>query len=120
MRIAVVGATGMVGEVMLQVLAERKFPVTELIPVASEKSVGKKFDFEFLQKLIPQMSLLSSGKQLPKDNLILHPFFDPSVPFSQVELVDMPISSYLTEDSVNYYGRVIVADEKKVNKKNAA
>lgn len=41
MKIAVVGATGMVGEVMLQVLAERNFPVTELIPVASEKSVGK-------------------------------------------------------------------------------
>ncbi|HBK83412.1 MAG TPA: aspartate-semialdehyde dehydrogenase [Flavobacterium sp.] len=41
MKVAVVGATGMVGEVMLQVLAERNFPVTELIPVASEKSVGK-------------------------------------------------------------------------------
>ncbi|MGG7035205.1 MAG: aspartate-semialdehyde dehydrogenase [Flavobacterium sp.] len=45
MRIAVVGATGMVGEVMLQVLAERNFPVTELIPVASEKSVGKEIEF---------------------------------------------------------------------------
>ena len=42
MRVAVVGATGMVGEIMLQVLAERNFPVTELIPVASEKSVGKR------------------------------------------------------------------------------
>lgn len=41
MKIAVVGATGMVGEVMLQVLKERNFPITELIPVASEKSVGK-------------------------------------------------------------------------------
>ena len=41
MRIAVVGATGMVGEIMLKVLAERNFPVTELIPVASEKSIGK-------------------------------------------------------------------------------
>lgn len=46
MRIAVVGATGMVGEVMLQVLAERNFPVTELIPVASEKSVGKQIEFK--------------------------------------------------------------------------
>ena len=45
MKIAVVGATGMVGEVMLQVLAERKFPVSELIPVASEKSVGKELEF---------------------------------------------------------------------------
>jgi aspartate-semialdehyde dehydrogenase len=41
MKIAVVGATGMVGEVMLKVLAERNFPVTELIPVAL-RSVGKR------------------------------------------------------------------------------
>ena len=46
MRVAVVGATGMVGEVMLNVLAERNFPVTELIPVASEKSVGKEIAFK--------------------------------------------------------------------------
>ncbi|MCB0472090.1 MAG: aspartate-semialdehyde dehydrogenase, partial [Flavobacteriaceae bacterium] len=46
MKIAVVGATGLVGNVMLQVLAERNFPVTELIPVASEKSVGKKVKFK--------------------------------------------------------------------------
>ncbi|WP_418510368.1 aspartate-semialdehyde dehydrogenase [Corallibacter sp.] len=45
MKIAVVGATGMVGEVMLNVLKERNFPVTELIPVASEKSVGKTITF---------------------------------------------------------------------------
>ncbi|WP_262732496.1 aspartate-semialdehyde dehydrogenase [Gaetbulibacter sp. NE] len=41
MKVAVVGATGMVGEVMLNVLSERNFPLTELIPVASERSVGK-------------------------------------------------------------------------------
>lgn len=41
MKVAVVGATGMVGEVMLKVLAQRNFPVTELIPVASQRSVGK-------------------------------------------------------------------------------
>jgi len=46
MKIAVVGATGMVGEVMLKVLAERNFPITELIPVASEKSVGKEIEFK--------------------------------------------------------------------------
>ncbi len=45
MRIAVVGATGMVGNVMLKVLREQNFPVTELIPVASEKSVGQKIEF---------------------------------------------------------------------------
>ncbi len=46
MKIAVVGATGMVGEVMLKVLAERNFPVTELIPVASEKSIGKEIEYK--------------------------------------------------------------------------
>lgn len=46
MRVAVVGATGMVGEVMLKVLAERNFPITELIPVASEKSVGKEVEYQ--------------------------------------------------------------------------
>lgn len=46
MKIAVVGATGLVGTKMLQVLAERNFPVTELLPVASEKSVGKEIDFK--------------------------------------------------------------------------
>ncbi|WP_435253873.1 aspartate-semialdehyde dehydrogenase [Tenacibaculum sp. A30] len=46
MRVAVVGATGMVGNVMLQVLAERNFPVTELIPVASERSVGNQIEFQ--------------------------------------------------------------------------
>src|SRR6478736_5535247 len=45
MKIAVVGATGLVGTKMLQVLKERNFPVTELIPVASERSVGKEVDF---------------------------------------------------------------------------
>jgi aspartate-semialdehyde dehydrogenase len=45
MRIAVVGATGMVGGVMLKVLAERSFPITELYCLASEKSVGKEIEF---------------------------------------------------------------------------
>ena len=45
MKVAVVGATGMVGQIMLKVLAERKFPITELIPVASERSVGKTIDY---------------------------------------------------------------------------
>ncbi len=45
MKIAVVGATGLVGTKMLQVLKERSFPVTELIPVASERSVGKEIEF---------------------------------------------------------------------------
>ena len=46
MKVAVVGATGLVGTKMLQVLAEQNFPVTELIPVASERSVGKEVEFK--------------------------------------------------------------------------
>jgi aspartate-semialdehyde dehydrogenase len=45
MKVALVGATGMVGQVMLKVLAERNFPLTELIPVASERSVGKQIEY---------------------------------------------------------------------------
>lgn len=46
MKVAVVGATGLVGTKMLEVLAERNFPVTELIPVASEKSIGKLISYK--------------------------------------------------------------------------
>ncbi|MGZ5253794.1 MAG: aspartate-semialdehyde dehydrogenase, partial [Flavitalea sp.] len=56
MKIAVVGATGLVGTKMLQVLAERNFPVTELIPVASERSVGKEVSFKGKQYKIISMT----------------------------------------------------------------
>lgn len=56
MKVAVVGATGMVGQVMLQVLAQRNFPVTKLIPVASERSVGKKIMFKDQQHSIYSIS----------------------------------------------------------------
>ncbi|WP_127133019.1 aspartate-semialdehyde dehydrogenase [Pseudoflavitalea rhizosphaerae] len=46
MKVAVVGATGLVGTKMLQILAERNFPVTELLPVASERSVGKEVSYK--------------------------------------------------------------------------
>ena len=46
MKVAVVGVTGMVGQIMLKVLEERNFPITELIPVASEKSIGRKINFK--------------------------------------------------------------------------
>ncbi|MFH0894073.1 MAG: aspartate-semialdehyde dehydrogenase, partial [Bacteroidota bacterium] len=46
MKVAVVGATGLVGKVMLECLEERGFPVTELIPLASEKSAGKDIMFK--------------------------------------------------------------------------
>jgi aspartate-semialdehyde dehydrogenase len=56
MKVSVVGATGLVGTKMLQVLAERNFPVTELIPVASEKSVGKEVTFKGKQYKVVGMS----------------------------------------------------------------
>jgi aspartate-semialdehyde dehydrogenase len=46
MKVAVIGATGLVGTKMLEVLEERNFPITELIPVASEKSIGRKLLFK--------------------------------------------------------------------------
>jgi len=71
MRIAVVGATGMVGQIILKVLAERSFPVTELIPVASSRSVGKTVTFggrdwtikslEDAVAAAPDLALFSAG-----------------------------------------------------------
>ncbi|MGB6268990.1 MAG: aspartate-semialdehyde dehydrogenase [Olleya sp.] len=71
MKIAVVGATGMVGEVMLKVLQERQFPVTEFIPVASERSVGKSITYNNKEYTIvslqdavnqkPDIALFSAG-----------------------------------------------------------
>ncbi|UBB88813.1 aspartate-semialdehyde dehydrogenase [Candidatus Kaistella beijingensis] len=77
MKIAVVGATGMVGQIMLKVLEERNFPVSELIPVASEKSVGKKVIFKgneleivSMQTAIdmkPEIALFSAGGDTSKE-----------------------------------------------------
>ena len=71
MRVAVVGATGMVGQIILKVLAERSFPVTELIPVASSRSVGKTVTFggrdwtikslEDAVAAAPDLALFSAG-----------------------------------------------------------
>lgn len=55
MKVAVVGATGMVGTVMLKLLEERRFPITELIPVASPKSVGKTLEFDGKEYTIVSM-----------------------------------------------------------------
>lgn len=81
MKVAVVGATGLVGTVMLKVLAERNFPVTELIPVASEKSKGKEIEFKGKKYKVvtvdeaiakkPEVALFSAGggtslEQAPK------------------------------------------------------
>lgn len=56
MRVACVGATGLVGTVMCQVLEERDFPITEFIPVASEKSAGNKFIFKGKEYKIHSMA----------------------------------------------------------------
>ena len=71
MKVAVVGATGMVGNIMLQVLKERNFPITELIPVASERSVGKLISYngaeypvvglETAVSMQPDLALFSAG-----------------------------------------------------------
>lgn len=71
MKVAVVGATGLVGTKMLQVLEERNFPVTELIPVASEKSLGKKITWkgqewsvvtpDMAVNMRPHLALFSAG-----------------------------------------------------------
>ena len=71
MKVAVVGATGLVGEKMLEVLYERRFPVSEIIPVASERSVGKKVLFGGKEYTVvsvdealarrPQLALFSAG-----------------------------------------------------------
>src|SRR6478736_1990929 len=77
MKIAVVGATGLVGTKMLEVLAERNFPVTELIPVASERSVGKQLEFKGKKYTVhsmeqaiaakPQIALFSAGGDTSKE-----------------------------------------------------
>jgi len=77
MKVAVVGATGMVGKVMLQVLAERNFPISELLLVASEKSVGKLLDYKGatyavigLQDAVdlrPDIALFSAGGSISEE-----------------------------------------------------
>lgn len=77
MRVAVVGATGLVGSTMLKILAERNFPVSELIPVASERSVGKKVKFmdkewevvtaDTAIAMKPALAIFSAGGTLSKE-----------------------------------------------------
>jgi aspartate-semialdehyde dehydrogenase len=71
MKVAVVGATGVVGSVLLDLLEKRNFPLTEIIPVASEKSVGNKISFKGQEysivsltdavKMKPNIALFSAG-----------------------------------------------------------
>lgn len=76
MKIAVVGATGLVGREMLKILEERNFPLTELLPVASERSVGKRIVFRgqeypvvSMEEAIaqkPELALFSAGGETSK------------------------------------------------------
>jgi aspartate-semialdehyde dehydrogenase len=71
MRVAVVGVTGLVGSTMLKILEERNFPVTELLPVASERSLGKRVSFKGREyevisaeeaiKMKPDIAIFSAG-----------------------------------------------------------
>ena len=77
MKVAVVGVTGVVGTVMLNLLNKRKFPITQIIPVASEKSVGKKIEFKGKDYSIvsltdalnikPDIALFSAGGTTSKE-----------------------------------------------------
>lgn len=77
MKVAVFGATGLVGGRMLTVLAERNFPVTELIPIASERSAGKKVAFGGKEWTVvtpqvgldmkPELAIFSAGGQTSLD-----------------------------------------------------
>lgn len=77
MKVSVVGATGMVGRVMMRLLEERNFPVTELIPAASERSVGKEIVFKGKQVKVvsvmeaveaePVFAIFSAGASISKE-----------------------------------------------------
>ncbi len=77
MKVAVVGATGLVGTKMLQILEERNFPVSELIPVASERSIGKEVEFKGAKYKVvsmmeavaanPAIAIFSAGGQTSVD-----------------------------------------------------
>ncbi|PZF72226.1 aspartate-semialdehyde dehydrogenase [Taibaiella soli] len=83
MRVAIVGATGLVGSTMLRILEERNFPITELIPVASERSVGTKINYKGKEHTVvsvdeaisrkPQLALFSAGGSI---SLELAPRFE--------------------------------------------
>ncbi len=77
MKVAVVGSTGLVGQIMLKVLEERSFPVTELFPVASENSIGKQISFDGREFPVismadaiaarPDIALFSAGASVSKE-----------------------------------------------------
>ncbi len=77
MKVAVIGSTGLVGQIMLKVLEERAFPVTTLLPVASEQSIGRKIMFNGAEHTVvsmedalsarPDIALFSAGASVSKE-----------------------------------------------------
>jgi aspartate-semialdehyde dehydrogenase len=127
MKVAVVGATGLVGTKMLEVLAERNFPVTELIPVASEKSIGKEIQFKGssfkvvgMQDAInarPQVALFSAGGSTSLD-------WAPKFAEAGITVIDnssawrMDPTKKLVVPEVN--GNVLTADDKIIANPNCS
>ena len=119
MKVAVVGATGLVGTRMLEVLAERNFPVTELYPVASEKSVGRKITFKGKEWTVvsaddaiaarPDVALFSAGAGASRE---LAPKFAEAgcrvvdLPAVSAPLLSWKPAAYLTSfsDVQDWYG----------------
>lgn len=127
MKVALVGATGLVGSEMLTVLSERNFPVTELIPVASAKSKGKQVSFKGKQYTVvtpeeaialkPDVALFSAGGSVSTD-------FAPLFAAAGIPVIDnssawrMDPSKKLVVPEVN--GDVITADDKIIANPNCS
>lgn len=127
MKVAVVGATGLVGSEMLTVLAERNFPVTELIPVASERSKGKEIEFKGKKykvvtaqdaiALKPDVALFSAGGSTSTE-------FAPLFAEAGITVIDnssawrMDPSKKLIVPEVN--GDVLTADDKIIANPNCS
>lgn len=127
MKVAVVGATGLVGTEMLTVLAARNFPVTELIPVASERSKGKEIEFKGKKykvvtpseaiALKPDVALFSAGGDTSKE-------FAPKFAEAGITVIDnssawrMDPTKKLVVPEVN--GDVLSADDKIIANPNCS
>ena len=127
MKVAVVGATGLVGSEMLTVLAERNFPVSELIPVASERSKGKEIEFKGKKykvvtateaiALKPDVALFSAGGSTSTE-------FAPQFAEAGITVIDnssawrMDPSKKLVVPEVN--GDVLTADDKIIANPNCS
>ena len=124
MKIAVVGATGLVGQMMRRILEERNFPVTQLIPVATERSIGKKVKFrgadvevvgmETAIAMRPQIALFSAGgntslEWAPKFEAVGCWVIDNSSAWRMDETCALVVPEINAKD-IETYGRKIIAN----------